>query len=488
MTNKQTSLLLVFAGLGISLLTMLYSCSPKKEQALLSKPNFIILFTDDQGYGDLGSYGSPNIATPNIDRMAEEGMRFTSFYAAPICGPSRAQLMTGCYPARSGQAGNTSPSSTDGLDPEEITIAEILKKKEYATMCIGKWHLGHAPGYLPVDQGFDHFFGTPYSHDMWRYHPRMRPQENEDSLMQAIRKRTAYTGYHGMESYYPENGGFPNDLPLMEDNKITEYNPDLRQLTTRYTREAKEFIRSQKNQPFFLYLAYNMPHVPLFVSETHNGASPRGLYGDVIMEVDWSVGEILGCLKDLGIDEQTMVVFTSDNGPWLQYGIDGGSAGPLREGKGTLYEGGVRVPAIFRWPGRIPAGETSGAIAGNHDLLPTLAELAGAPVPTDRTIDGRSLWTVLSGKHKDQHHTFFHYMGASPKGRVKFHGIRDEKWKLLVQVNNEGKVTGNELYDLGSDVGEKFNRIEQHPEIAERLRYEAQLFYNELSNNIRHEN
>ncbi len=486
MNKKQTSLLLIFAGLGISLLTLLYSCNFTKEQAALSKPNFIIFFTDDQGYGDLGCYGSPNIATPHIDKLAKEGMRFTSFYAAPYCGPSRVQLMTGSYPARTGHAQNTSPSSTNGLDPDEITIAETLKEEGYATMCIGKWHLGHAQGYLPTNQGFDHFFGTPYSNDMWRYHPRMRPQENEDSLMRVIRKRASYTGYHGEESYYPADRGFPNDLPLMTDDKITELNPDQRQLTTRYTRSAIEFIQSKKDQPFFLYLSYNMPHVPLFVSKKYDGVSPRGLFGDVMMEVDWSVGEILTCLKEFGLDEQTMIVFTSDNGPWLQYGIDGGSAGPLRAGKGTLYEGGVRVPAIFRWPGKIPAGETSGVISGNHDLLPTFTELAGASVPSDRTIDGRTLWPLLSGENTETPHEFFHYMGGSSKGKVNYHGIRDERWKLMVNVNPEGEVIAKELYDLGADVGEKFNRIEQHPEIADRLRDEAQLFYIDITKNVRH--
>ncbi|MCF8346618.1 MAG: sulfatase [Bacteroidales bacterium] len=484
MKKKFYRIRLILTGAGILILTGISSCA-LKETAETDKPNFIIIFTDDQGYGDLGCYGSPNIATPHIDKFAGEGMRFTSFYAAPYCGPSRAQLMTGSYPARTGHAQNTSPSSTNGLDPEEITIAEILKENGYATMCIGKWHLGHAPDYLPTNQGFDHFFGTPYSNDMWRYHPRMRPQENEDSLMQAIRKRAAYTGYHGEESYYPADGGFPNDLPLMVDERIIERNPDQRQLTTRYTESAIEFIQAKKDEPFFLFLAYNMPHVPLFVSGKFDGASPRGLYGDVMMEIDWSVGEILATLTALGLDDKTMVVFTSDNGPWLQYGIDGGSAGPLRAGKGTLYEGGVRVPALVRWPGKIPAGKISSAITGNHDLLPTLAELAGASIPSDRTIDGRSLWPLLSGENTKTPHDFFHYMGGSPKGKVNYHGIRDERWKLMVNVNREGKVIANELYDLGADVGEKFNRIEDHPDIADKLKIEAQLFYNEISENIR---
>jgi arylsulfatase A len=322
-------------SLGILFLVIMWQCKPLDETG--SRPNIIIIFTDDQGYGDLGCYGSPNISTPNIDRMAGEGIRFTSFYAAPFCGPSRAQIMTGCYPPRVGHARNHGPDSEYGLHPDEVTIAELLKEEGYSTMCIGKWHLGDAPEFLPTSQGFDAFFGIPYSNDMWSYHPRMPERDNEDSLMARIRERAAYTGYAGQGSYYPAGGGFPNAIPLMKDEAVVEKNPDQRRLTTRYTEAALEFIETRNGTPFFLYLAHAMPHVPLFVSEKYDGSSPRGLYGDVIMEIDWSVGEILGKLKELGIDNQTLVVFTSDNGPWLQYGIDGGSAGPLRDGKGSTF-------------------------------------------------------------------------------------------------------------------------------------------------------
>jgi arylsulfatase A len=371
------------------------------------------------------------------------------------------------------------------LHPNEVTVAEVLKSAGYATMHIGKWHLGHAPELLPTRQGFDEYFGLPFSNDMWRYHPMMPPREDEDELMRATRERAAYTGYAGQGNYYPKNGGFPNDLPLMRGEQVIEQNPDQRQLTTRYTEAALKFIEQHRQGPFFLYLAHAMPHVPIFVSDQHAGQSSRGLYGDVITELDWSTGRILDHLKALGIDQQTLVVFTSDNGPWLQYGIDGGSAGPLREGKGTTWEGGMRVPAIFRWPGKIPAARSTDVIAGNLDLLPTFAHLAGAPLPADRVLDGRNLWPVLAGETERSPHEYFHYFGGSPAGAVNYRGIRDARWKLVLNVTKDGKVAGQELYDLGADVSEKFDRLPQHPEIAQRLATVAQEFYNELLKNIR---
>lgn len=482
--NKNHVLSVLTVIILLPAMTFLPACNSRAETPG-DKPNIIIIFTDDHGYGDLGCYGSPDIRTPHIDKMAHEGIRFTSFYGAPFCGPSRAQLLTGCYPARVSHARNPGPSSPYGLNPDEITIAEILSEQGYVTKCIGKWHLGDAPEFLPTRQGFDSYFGIPYSNDMWRYHPKMPPREQEDSLMLAIRERAAYTGFAGEGSYYPPRGGFPNDLPLMNGEEVIELNPDQRQLTTRYTDSAIDFIEKNKEHPFFLYLAHNMPHVPLFVSEKHAEKSFRGLFGDVMMEIDWSVGQILDKLKELGLDENTLVVFTSDNGPWLQYGIDGGSAGPLREGKGTVYEGGMRVPAVFRWPGKIEAGQTTSVMAGNLDLLPTLASLAGTEVPSGRTIDGRNLWPVLSGESKNSPHDYFHYMGGSREGEANYLGIRDERWKLLVNINREGNVVPKELYDLGADVSERFNRLEDHPDIVTRLKSEAQAFYNDLSQNIR---
>jgi arylsulfatase A-like enzyme len=450
------------------------------------RPNVIVIFTDDHGYGDLGCYGSPNIETPHIDRLAAEGIRFTSFYAAPFCGPSRAQLMTGSYATRVNHARNPSPNSNYGLNPAEVTIAELLRSAGYATMMIGKWHLGDAPEFLPTRQGFERYFGLPYSNDMWRYHPNMPVRPDEDELMRATRARAAYTGYAGQGRPYPPNGGFPNDLPLMRDEQVIESNPDQRQLVARYTEAALEFISARREQPFFLYFAHAMPHVPLFVSEKFAGKSRRGLYGDVLMEIDWSVGQIMARLRTLGLDERTLVVFTSDNGPWLQYGIDGGSAGPLRDGKGTTWEGGVRVPAIFRWPGRIPAGRRTDRIAANFDLLVTAAGLAGVSPPADRTLDGRDLWPLLSGATDTSPHTHFHYLGGSANPTaVNYRGVRDDRWKLLVEIEPGHKLAARELYDLHDDPGERFDRLKQQPDAARRLLPAAQAFYDELRANIR---
>ena len=289
-------------------------------------PNVVVIFCDDLAYADLGCYGAKGYKTPNIDRLARQGMRFTDFYVAQaVCSASRAALMTGCYPNRIGIKGALGPQSKIGLNTNEVTIAKMLKERGYATGVFGKWHLGHLPEFLPLRHGFDEFFGLPYSNDMWPNHP------------------TAGTNYP--------------PLPLIEGERAVEIMPDQTQLTTRYTERAVRFIERHKSQPFFLYVPHNMPHVPLFVSSKFAGKTKRGLFGDVLAEIDWSVGEILGALKKHGLEENTLVIFSSDNGPWLVYGDHAGSAKPLREGKATAFDGGVRVPFIARWPGRIPAGK-----------------------------------------------------------------------------------------------------------------------------------
>ena len=448
-------------------------------------PNIIVVFTDDQGYGDLGCYGSPNIETPHIDRLAAEGIRFTSFYAAPFCGPSRASLMTGCYPPRVSLAFNHVPNAETGIAPEEITIAEVLKGAGYATLHLGKWHLGDAPEFLPTRHGFDEYFGLPYSNDMYPHHEMLPVLENEPPIQQAIRERSRYTGSPWKQGQAKFPHPFEKALPLIDAENVVETMPDQTMLTTRYTERAIRFINQNRDQPFFIYLAHAMPHVYLYVSDKFKGKSERGLYGDVIMEIDWSVGQLRETLEQLNIDDRTLIVFTSDNGPWLPYGIDGGSAGPLRGGKGSEFEGGMRVPAVFWWPEKIPAGTRTSEIASNMDLLPTFAELAGVRLRAEQTIDGRSLWPLLSGATSQGPHSEFFYFGGSAPGKIRLRAVRDRRWKLFVNHNEKGEFKAGPLYDLAWDVSERTDRINDHPEEATRLQRLAKAFYQELRENVR---
>ncbi|MBS1829238.1 MAG: sulfatase [Acidobacteria bacterium] len=452
--------------------------------AAAREPNLIIIYADDQGWGDLSSYGNPYIRTPRIDRMAAEGIRFTDFYAQPFCGPSRAALMTGTYPPRNSMMFNHLPRAKTGIHANEVTLAELLKTRGYATMIVGKWHLGDAPPFLPTRHGFDKWFGLPYSNDMWPFHPKTEKHEHEDPRLTEIRKRAEMTGYQGQGDIYPRNW-FP-DLPLMRDNDVVELNPDQTELTKRYNQEALGFITANREKPFFLYLAHSMPHVPLHPSKEFAGRSLRGKYGDVIEEIDSGVGRLLDHVKSLGLDQNTLIVFTSDNGPWLHYGIDAGSAGPLRDGKGTLWEGGVRVPAVFRWPGKIPAGRVTSEIAANIDIYSTFAALAGAALPKDRTIDSLNLWPFLSGQAaKSPRESFFYYSGevfykaedGRPKHSSKLEAVREKRWKLW--------LTTGALYDLQEDIGEKRDVAKFHPDIAARLRKMAEAFDASLQRNVR---
>lgn len=411
-------------------------------------PNVVIIYTDDQGYGDLGCYGTKDIQTPNLDRMAKEGVRFTDFYVAQaVCSASRAALLTGCYPNRIGILGALGPASKNGISNQEKTIADVLHEKGYATAIYGKWHLGYQPQFLPNKHGFDDYFGLPYSNDMWPKHPTSK---------------------------------FP-DLPLIEGDKTVAMNPDQSQLTTWYTEHAVKFIEANKSKPFFLYVPHNMPHVPLHVSSKFKGKSARGIYGDVIMEIDWSVGEILAALKKHGLDNKTLVIFASDNGPWLSYGDHGGSQGALREGKGTSWEGGVRVPCIMRWPGRIPANTVCREPAMTIDLLPTIAKLTDAKLPAHK-IDGLDIWPLMSGQPgaKSPHEALYFYWDRH------LQAVRSGKWKLHFEHNyrtmagKAGGTNGNPapysqavikeaLYDLESDPGETTNVADQHPDVVQRL-------------------
>lgn len=415
-------------------------------------PNIVIIFADDLGYGDLGCYGHPTIRTPNLDRMAAEGMRFTQFYAAAsVCTPSRAGLLTGRYPIRSGMCSDRRrvlfPNSTGGLPDGEITIAELLRAAGYATACVGKWHLGHRPEYLPGRQGFDHYLGIPYSNDM-------------DRTADSPRGRQAFL--EPKSEYW--------NVPLIRDGEEIERAPDQTQLTRRYTEAATGFIRENAGRPFFLYFAHTFPHVPLFASERFAGTSRRGLYGDVVEELDASVGRVLDTLRESGLDRRTLVFFTSDNGPWLTQFEQGGSAGLLREGKGSTWEGGMREPAIAWWPGKIRAGSICRDLASTLDLLPTAAALAGTAVPRDRVIDGVSLAPVLLGTGPGLRDSWIYYRGtrvfAARMGAYKAHFVTKSAYGPDPAVPHEPPV----LFDLDHDPSEQFDVGPQHPEVLAALR------------------
>jgi len=411
-------------------------------QSSAQPPNFVIIFTDDQGYGDLGVQGHPTLRTPRIDRMAAEGQRWTSFYTAPVCTPSRAQLLTGRLAIRTGLAsGVLFPDSFGGLQPSEITVAEVLKQKGYATAAIGKWHLGHLPEYLPINQGFDSYFGIPYSNDMDRRDDTPRDTGSPRFLD-------------------PTPAHF--NVPMMRGEKIIERPADQTTITGRYTDEAIAFIRRNRTQPFFLYLAHNLPHVPLFRSKDFAGRSTRGVYGDVIEEIDANVGRVLDTLRELQLDRRTLVLFLSDNGPWLPYLDQGGSAGLLRNGKSTTWEGGMRVPAIFHWPGTIPAGTVVDGIGSELDVLQTFATLAGIPAPRDRALDGYDLSPTLRGKANSPRQTLFYYQGAA------LNGIRRGSFKTHAELVN-GRPGKWELFNLDVDPSEKIDLSEARPEIVAEL-------------------
>ncbi|MFQ5789866.1 MAG: sulfatase [Acidobacteriota bacterium] len=432
------------------------SCSRLEERGGVTAerpPNVVIIFADDLGYGDLGCYGHPTIRTPHIDRMAAEGQKWTNFYAeARVCSPSRAALLTGRMHVRSGMYGKESavffPDSPTGIPADEITLAEALKQQGYATGIVGKWHLGDAPEYLPNAHGFDYWLGLPYSNDMNMVVPRDRGFQTE-----------AY--YQPKSEYW--------DVPLMRNGEIVERPVNQATLTKRYTEEALRFIKENKESPFFLYVPHTMPHIPLFRSEEFVGKSMGGIYGDVIEEIDWSVGRILDALLGEGLAENTLVVLSSDNGPWLTFGKHGGSPGPLRDGKGTTWEGGMRVPGIFWWPGTIKPGIVMD-MGSTLDVFATALELAGAAAPSDRTMDGLDLRPVLFGTGPSPRDVMFYYrwdeLYAVRKGMFKAHFITQGAFDDGVpRVVHDPPL----LYHLGDDPGERFNVAEQYPDVLSEI-------------------
>jgi arylsulfatase A-like enzyme len=412
-----------------SLLAAFVLILPGMSRLASAQPNIIILFADDLGYGDLGCYGHPTIRTPNLDRMADEGMRFTEFYSvACVCTPSRAALMTGRYPVRTGMAGVQRrvlfPDSTDGLPASEITLAEVLKERGYATCCIGKWHLGHLPQFLPTKNGFDRYFGIPYSNDM-------------------------------------------KPCPLLDMETVIEEPADQTTLTARYTQRAVDFIRENRDRPFFLYLPYTFPHVPLFASEKFKGTSPRGLYGDVVEELDWSVGQILEEIRYLNLHTKTFVFFTSDNGPWLVKELHGGSAGLLHGGKGSTFEGGMREPGIAWWPGTIPANATTRELACTMDLYTTAITLAGAKLPDDRIVDGVDISAILRDAAPSPRENLFYYRSTT------LYAVRVGPWKAHFITQYGYGPEGREpvhhnpprLHNLHHDPSERFDVAKNHPDV-----------------------
>lgn len=448
---------------GIRALILLAACLPAAWCAADRPPNIVLIFTDDQGYGDLSCFGGKHVNTPRIDQMAAVGTRLTSFYvAAPLCTPSRAGLMTGCYPRRIDMAYGSDfavllAADKKGLNPDEVTIAELLKSAGYKTGMFGKWHLGDQPEFLPTRQGFDEYFGIPYSHDIHPKHPRQ----------------------HHFK--------FP-PLPLLDGEEVIEMDPDADYLTQRLTERAVNFININKDNPFFLYVPHPIPHAPLHVSPDFMPNAPTGtnvrpnnkkkMYRAAISEIDWSVGQILDALKKNRIDENTIVIFTSDNGPST------GKATPLRGGKGSTFEGGMREPTVVRWPGTIPAGQVNDEIMTAMDLLPTFAKLAGADLPADRVIDGKDIWPVITGQAKTPHEAFFYFRDNNLRA------VRSGKWKLhlttaKVTAKGIGKNPGAALFDLDADIGEKKNVLTAHPEVAKRLRSYVEKFEKELAKNSR---
>ncbi len=424
------------------------------------QPNIVVIFIDDMGYSDIGPFGCKDFPTPNLDRMAAEGRVFTDFQVAQaVCSASRAALLTGCYSNRVSILGALGPGSKSGINTDEVTLGEIAKQKGYATVAFGKWHLGHHPKFLPVNHGFDEYYGLPYSNDMW-------PWDYDHNRITSGRK-----------------AGYPN-LPMIEGDRVVDADvtpDDQKQLTKAYTERAVGFIERNKDQPFLVYVPHSMVHVPLFVSDAFAGKSGAGLYGDVVMELDWSVGQILEALRRTGIDDNTLVIFTADNGPWLNYGNHAGKTGGLREGKGTMFEGGSRNPTIMRWPGRIPAGTTCDTVAMTIDILPTVAHLIGAKLP-DHPIDGLNIWPIIVGEEgaTNPHEAYWLYYGK------ELQAIRTDRWKLHLPHEHRhylpdragtnghpGPTTTARidyaLYDMDSDRNETTDVKDEHPDIVARL-------------------
>ncbi len=459
---------LLLIGFFISLCLM--SFTPKEGAPL---PNIVLIFMDDMGYADIGAYGATGYKTPNLDKLAAQGMRFTNFYSAqPICTASRAAIMTGCYPNRVGLTGALQPNSKVGLNKDEETVAELLKKQNYKTSIIGKWHLGDSEAFLPLQHGFDEYLGLPYSNDMWPLGATGRPNENANKAKMPF-------------------------LPLMDGNKVSRTittMAEMSELTTLYTERAVKFIHENSKTPFFLYMPHAMMHVPLAVSKKFEGKSKKGIFGDVMMEVDWSVGEVMKALKDKGIEKNTLVIFTSDNGPWLTFGSHAGSAGVFREGKMTNWEGGQRVSCLMRWPEVIPKGKITEGLACAIDLLPTFAAITNTELPKNK-IDGVNILPLLKGEKVSPRDELLYYFKKND-----LNAVRKGDWKLVFphtyvsvkvpgQGGNGGKTvqetTELALYNLKTDPSEKDDVKAKNPDIVKQLEAVADKARADLGDGLR---
>jgi len=442
-------------------------------------PNVVLIFIDDMGYADIGPFGARDYPTPNLDQLAVEGRRFTDFMvSAPVCSASRAALMTGSLHIRVDVNGAYNPRARFGLNPNEMTIAELCKQKGYATAIYGKWHLGHHPKFLPTNQGFDEYHGLPYSNDMWPWHPR----------------------YDGMPDDDPKRREVYPDLPLVENTIVVDASvtgKDQENLTKWATERAVGFIERNTKNPFFLYLPYSMVHVPIYASDAFKGKSGAGLWGDVVMELDASIGKVVETLREQGLAEDTLVIFTSDNGPWIGYGDHAGSPGPFRGSKQTSFDGGVRVPTLFWWPGKVPANTNCDELASTIDVLPTIAKLIDADLPA-HAIDGKDISSLMFGEYnaRSPHAYFPHYHHG------ELQAIRNDRWKLVfphkygslngrpggtggLPVKYDSNMAELALYDRLNDPGESKNVIDQYPEVHDELSKVADMYRKELGDKLK---
>jgi arylsulfatase A-like enzyme len=442
-------------------------------------PNVVVIFIDDMGYADINPFGDTSYPTPNLDRMADEGRKFTDFVvSSAVCSASRSALLTGCYHRRIGFSGALGPKANVGLNPSETTIAELCKSVGYSTAAFGKWHLGHHPKFLPTNHGFDRYYGIPYSNDMWPLHPNSIEKRKKD----------------------PDAKLPWAELPMIENTTIVNESvqpDDQRQMTRQFTERGVSFIKENADKPFFLYLPHPMVHVPLYASKEFEGKSGQGIFGDVVMEVDWSVGQIMDAVESIGQSENTLIVFTSDNGPWLSYGTHSGKATPLREGKGTMWEGGYREPTIMRWKGKIPAGTTCDKLSSTIDILPTVAAMIGAELPA-KQIDGHDIRPLLFGEAgaESPHEAFYCYYKGG-----ELQAVRNERFKLMlphkyrslqgVKGRDDGlpiayKMMQAEyaLYDLDNDVSETTDVKEKFPDVVKELDAAAELAREDLGDKL----